>query len=55
MPPEAVKNKDSGKLRDLWSLGCIIYQILTGALGVLVAGSGMRFFCQPFDFAVTPY
>lgn len=31
MPPEAVKNKDSGKLRDLWSLGCLIYQILTGS------------------------
>lgn len=30
MPPEAIKNKDSGKLRDLWSLGCTIYQILTG-------------------------
>ncbi|CBZ54016.1 putative AGC kinase [Neospora caninum Liverpool] len=30
MPPEAVQNKDSGKMRDLWSLGCTIYQILTG-------------------------
>lgn len=31
MPPEAIKNRDSGKLRDLWSLGCTIYQILTGS------------------------
>ncbi|KAL8448379.1 hypothetical protein Emed_003909 [Eimeria media] len=30
MPPEAIKNKDSGKLRDLWSLGCTIFQILAG-------------------------
>ncbi|PFH34443.1 AGC kinase [Besnoitia besnoiti] len=30
MPPEAIQNKDSGKMRDLWSLGCTIYQILTG-------------------------
>ncbi|XP_026191094.1 putative 3-phosphoinositide-dependent protein kinase 2 [Cyclospora cayetanensis] len=30
MPPEAIKNQDSGKLRDLWSLGCTIYQILAG-------------------------
>ncbi|KAL8274971.1 hypothetical protein Esti_001027 [Eimeria stiedai] len=30
MPPEAIKNKDSGKFRDLWSLGCTIFQILAG-------------------------
>ncbi|PHJ23072.1 agc kinase [Cystoisospora suis] len=30
MPPEAIENRDSGKLRDYWSLGCTIYQILTG-------------------------
>ncbi|SIO73780.1 Protein kinase domain [Babesia microti strain RI] len=30
MAPESVQNGNSGKLRDLWSLGCTIYQILTG-------------------------
>ncbi|EPT28221.1 AGC kinase [Toxoplasma gondii TgCatPRC2] len=30
MPPEAIQNKDIGKMRDLWSLGCTIYQILAG-------------------------
>ncbi|KAK2194486.1 bifunctional Protein kinase-like domain superfamily/Protein kinase domain/Serine-threonine-protein kinase [Babesia duncani] len=30
MPPEAIENRDSGKLRDLWSLGCLFYQLLVG-------------------------
>ncbi|CRH00087.1 serine/threonine protein kinase, putative [Plasmodium relictum] len=29
MPPEALINKCSGKARDLWSLGCTIYQLVT--------------------------
>ncbi|KAF8819312.1 AGC kinase [Cardiosporidium cionae] len=30
MPPESIHNNDSGLHRDLWSLGCTIYQIITG-------------------------
>lgn len=33
MAPEAVKNQSTGRLSDLWSLGCTIYQILTGNTG----------------------
>ncbi|SCN60369.1 serine/threonine protein kinase, putative [Plasmodium chabaudi adami] len=29
MPPEALINKCSGKVRDFWSLGCTIYQLVT--------------------------
>uniref|UniRef100_A0A8C9GNV0 non-specific serine/threonine protein kinase n=1 Tax=Piliocolobus tephrosceles TaxID=591936 RepID=A0A8C9GNV0_9PRIM len=29
MPPEALVNSCSGKARDLWSLGCVIYQLVT--------------------------
>ncbi|CAD2104123.1 serine/threonine protein kinase [Plasmodium vinckei petteri] len=29
MPPEALVNKCSGKVRDFWSLGCTIYQLVT--------------------------
>ncbi|GAW80987.1 3-phosphoinositide dependent protein kinase-1 [Plasmodium gonderi] len=29
MPPESLINKCSGKARDLWSLGCTIYQLVT--------------------------
>eukprot|EP00922_Rhytidocystis_sp_ex-Travisia-forbesii_P020447 GHVS01030081.1.p1 GENE.GHVS01030081.1~~GHVS01030081.1.p1 ORF type:complete len:571 (+),score=93.93 GHVS01030081.1:137-1849(+) len=30
MPPEAISNMNSDQPRDLWSLGCTIYQILAG-------------------------
>ncbi|KAF8820544.1 AGC kinase [Cardiosporidium cionae] len=30
MPPESIHNNDSGLNRDLWSLGCTIYQIIAG-------------------------
>lgn len=48
MPPEAIKNKDSGKLRDLWSLGCTIYQILTGTISATAVGSWACCFKLPF-------
>lgn len=30
MAPEFLKNESTGRLSDLWSLGCTIYQILAG-------------------------
>ncbi|EKX74406.1 protein kinase domain containing protein [Theileria equi strain WA] len=30
MPPESISNVDSGKNRDIWSLGCLIYQMIVG-------------------------
>ena len=30
MAPECVRNKPVGKPADIWSLGCILYQFITG-------------------------
>ena len=38
LSPEAIENKENDELSDIWSLGCLFYQVLVG-LAPFVAGS----------------
>eukprot|EP00918_Siedleckia_nematoides_P105918 GHVU01231192.1.p1 GENE.GHVU01231192.1~~GHVU01231192.1.p1 ORF type:complete len:273 (+),score=28.59 GHVU01231192.1:1014-1832(+) len=48
MPPEAVDNKRSDFRNDLWSLGCTIFQVLTG-IPPFQAPSEFLIFCKIKD------
>mgnify|MGYP000890675812 CR=1 FL=1 len=45
MPPECIRNKDSNFKSDVWALGCILYQLISG-FPPFLGGSDYLIFCK---------